>query len=115
MTYNSDGLEYPENIYADVAKFCEENRERCYYYHKVSTDMPQNAAETMDYLLENFFSRREKLTELVELMYKGNLTFDKSTMEAGIGSEEAGEILKQFYRDLLYFPRYNEIFSKGVN
>lgn len=113
MIFNNDKLNYPDNIYADAAKFHAENEARCYYYHSVSTDRPENARETVDYLIDSFFSKREKLTGLIELVYRQQGGLEPAAEKLGISKEEAEETLKQFYRDLLYFPRYNDIFTKG--
>lgn len=114
MTFNNNGLEYPENIYCDAITFHKENQARCYYYHNVSTDKPDNSRETMDYLLENFFARRGELMNLIDYIYKRGQTLEETAEKMSISSEAAEEKLKQFYRDLLYFPRYNDIFSKGI-
>lgn len=114
MKYNSEGLSYPRNIYRDVELFRQENEERCYYYHKVSTEVPQNPAETMDYLLDTFFAPREKLINLIARLYKEGKPFADAAQAAGLTGSECEEILKKFFRDLLYFPRYNDIFSQGV-
>lgn len=113
MTINGLNLEYPLNIYSDLTLFAEENAQRCYYYHSVSTAMPHEPKETMDYLLSEFYSRRTKLLRLIELIYMDGHSVPEAAGITGDSEENIRELLYGFYRDMLYYPRYNTILTKG--
>ena len=111
MTFNSADLEYPLNIYSDLAAFHEENAARCYYYHSVSTVLPAEPKKTMDFLLNTYFSGKKKTLQLIDSIYKSGVPFEEAAESTGETLEAAREILYKFYRDLLYYPRYNAILS----
>jgi hypothetical protein len=103
MVFNNSGLEFPQNLYADLKIFMEEDSARCYYAHSCSAEMPPDAEETVIYLLDNFFVKKEGVRDMVEKVYIKNTP-----------AEGNKDVLYPFFRDLLYFPKFNNILTKGL-
>ncbi len=106
MEFNAKGLEYPLNLYCDIAEFREEDAARCYYYHKTADRLPPNPAETIRLLLEDYFSGRRG-RDLIRSVYEDGMPLPPG--------EDARAIITRFFRDMLYYPRYNEILSCGTD
>lgn len=106
MEFNAKGLEYPLNLYCDIAEFKEEDAARCYYYHKTADRYPPDPVETIRLLLEDYFSGRSG-RDLIKSVYE-----DGMPVPAG---EDARAVITRFFRDMLYYPRYNEILCCGTD
>ena len=106
MEFNAKGLEYPLNLYCDIAEFKEEDAARCYYYHKTADRLPPDPAETIRFLLEDYFSGRPG-KELIRSVYEEGMPVPPG--------EDVRAVITRFFRDMLYYPRYNEILSCGTD
>ena len=106
MILNARGLEYPLNLYCDISEFKEEDEARCYYYHKTADRLPPDIFETMEYLLKEYFNGRDGI-DLVRGIYEREEKMPEN--------ETARTVISRFFRDMLYYPRYNEVLNFGNN
>ena len=106
MILNARGLEYPLNLYCDISEFKEEDEARCYYYHKTADRLPPDIFETMEYLLKEYFNGRDGI-DLVRGIYEREEKMSEN--------ETARTVISRFFRDMLYYPRYNELLNFGNN
>lgn len=114
MKFNDLKLDYPDNLYADVDVFQDENESRCYYFHSKSSGMPSDAFEAVNFLLSNYFAKNTPLCSVVREIYINGKSSAETAELNAITEEELREILYKFFRDLLYFPRYSNIFRNGL-
>ena len=106
MILNARGLEYPLNLYCDISEFKEEDEARCYYYHKTADRLPPDIFETMEYLLKEYFNGRDG-RELIRGIYERGEKMPEN--------ETARTVISRFFRDMLYYPQYNELLNFGNN
>lgn len=116
MIINGSGFKYPLNLYSDISAFREEDRERCYYFHKDAdgTELPCDPRETVESILEEHFGG-DILPELIHAVYRDGLNVERAAGNCGVTAGEAEQRIIKAFRDFNYFPLYSDRLKSGTD
>lgn len=116
MIINGSGFKYPLNLYSDISAFREEDRERCYYFHKDAggAELPCDPRETVESILEEHFGG-DILPKLIHAVYRDGLSVEQAAGNCGVTADRAEQRIIKAFRDFNYFPLYRDRLKSGTD